>query len=275
MVWTKEEQELIAILDRFVENCSDSEKLKNINYHRLIRQILAKTKGDIKATQAYCQQVLNSSRNLSQNQEINLEDLIDENFAAENYLTRNNIEHQKEVKNFNASQQDLRDYQVFTTSKFKSFWTVFFLLVSFVAIFFTAKKSPNIASSNTYSNIAIFCPTKLIETAQTGIKNRDEALLIKAIADFKDLKQQQGNLLGLECEQVFWETQFIYAIDFLASQGQRKKAVKNLCEISTKYFQNTEVIPWFTRWSNTNPNFSQWLTQYKANNSCPVARYLE
>jgi hypothetical protein len=262
MVWTKEEQELITILDNFVENCSQSHQLKNINCHRLIRQILVETKGEVKATQKYCQQILNSEKKITSNQQVNIEDLLKRDFSEkENYSAIPPITSTNSVNS--------------VTETFKSFWTILFILCSLITIFFTAEKSPNLNSPNTFSNIAIFCPANLMETAKTGIRNRDEAFLIKAIADFKNLKKQQANQLGLECEQILWETQFIYAIDFLASQGRKKEAVKNLCEISTKYFQNKEVIPWFTRWSNTNQNFSQWLINHKSNNSCSVASYLE
>jgi hypothetical protein len=268
MVWTKEETELINILDEFVENCSQSYQLKNINCHRLIRQILSETQGEVEATQKYCQQVLNAEQKITNNQKVNLEDLLKGNFLEkENYSAIPPITSTNSVNSLTETWS--------RTQNFKSFWTILFILCSSIAIFFTAQKSPNLNSLNTYSNIAIFCPANLIETAQTGIRNHDRAFLLKAIAGFQQLKKQQANQLGLECEQILWETQFIYAIDFLASQGRRKEAVKNLCKISTQYFQNKEVIPWFTRWSNTNQNFSQWLTKYKANNSCPVASYLE
>jgi hypothetical protein len=265
MVWTKEEKELITILDNFVENCSQSNQLKNINCHRIIRQILAETKGEVNATQKYCQQILNSDKKITNNQKVNLADLLEEDFSKkENYSAMPPITSINSVIETGTQ-----------TQNFKSFWAILFVLCSLITIFFKAEKSSNLNSPNTFSNIAIFCPANLMETAQAGIRNRDEAFLVKAIADFQQLKKQQANQLGLECEQILWETQFIYAIDFLASQGRRKEAVKNLCKISTKYFQNKEVIPWFTRWSNTNQNFSQWLTKYKANNSCSVASYLE
>lgn len=58
MVWTKEEQELIAILDSFLENCSQSDKFKYSNYHRFLQQILSVTNGEIAATRQYCEQIL-------------------------------------------------------------------------------------------------------------------------------------------------------------------------------------------------------------------------
>lgn len=262
MIWTNKEKELIAILDKFIENCSRAENLKNSSHHRLLEQILAVTKGDVATTKKYCEQILNPQAISQEKKENNLATLKSSGVK-------------QAVTPFEQPQQNYSPSRKIKIKKFKSFWTLLFLLCSIVTIFFIAKKSPYISSSKTFSSIAVICPANLIETARAGITNRDELLLEKAIADFQALKEKQNDLIGIECEQILGEAQFIYAIDFLASQGKQKKAVANLCAISAEYYQNRELIPWFTRWSNTNPDFGEWLTQYKIKNNCSVATYLE
>ena len=265
MSWTKQEQELIAILDDFLANCSKSEKLKNTNYHLLLEQLLLLSKGEVAATKQYCQQILGFEATEQKQDNQNLED----------FITYDNLDFYQSKKSSSKVNNNFPQSTISQTIKFKSFWTLLFLFIASITVFFTAKKDPNLSSVETFSNIAMICPANLIETAKVGIKNREESLLKYAIANLQQLKTEHANQLGTECEQVLWETQFIYAIDFLASQGQTKKAVKNLCEIAPQYYQSKEVIPWFTRWSNTNQNFRQWLNQYKAENKCSVASYLE
>ena len=263
MIWTKKEQELIAILENFIENCPQTESLKNSNYHQLLEQILAVTKGEVAATKKYCEQLL-SPQGISKSKN-----------AEKKLMTENSFSFQQSVKPVAKPQQSFQQSRIFKTRKFNPFWTLLFLLCTTITIFFTAKKSPQISSSKTFSNVAVICPANLMDTAQVGITNRDELLLKQAIADFQALKAKQGNQIAIECQQMLGEAQFIYAIDFLASRGQQKQAVANLCAISAEYYQNRALIPWFTRWSNTNPDFGQWLTQYKIDNNCSVATYLE
>ena len=262
MIWTKEEQELIAILDNFIENCTQTESLKNSNNHRLLEQILAVTKGDVAATRKYCEQLLKSGGISAPKNE-------------EKLVAKKSFSALPAVKPVAPPQQNFQQSRIVKTRKFKPFWTLLFLLCASITIFFTAKTSPRVSSTKTLSNVAMICPANLMETARVGITNHDELLLKQAIADFQALKERQANQIGMECEQMLEEAQFIYAIDFLASRGQQKQAVANLCAISAEYYQNRELIPWFTRWSNTNPDFGQWLTQYKIDNNCTVAIYLE
>ena len=264
MLWTKEESELISVLDSFLESCSQSEKLKDSSPHRLLEQILAVTKGEVTATKQYCQQVLNNGGPIAQQQ-----------LNPENSLVERRDSVASSIDSFNIARETLPRPLVSKTAKFQSFWTLLFLILATVTIFFAAKKLPKTSNVETVSNLATLCPASLLETARIGITNRNELLLEKAIADFQVLEETQGERLGIECQQMLWETQFVYAIDFLASSGQQKQAVENLCNISPQYYQNRETIPWFTRWSNINSEFSQWLTQYKLENDCAVASYLE
>ncbi|VEP15524.1 hypothetical protein H1P_3410007 [Hyella patelloides LEGE 07179] len=267
MVWTKEEQELIAILDSFLENCSQSDKFKYSNYHRFLQQILSVTNGEIAATRQYCEQILGFHKKKNKPQE---ENKISTSISIpQKWRSRKSQASPNQLISHSSPLKKSRQ------PKFKSSWTVLFLISTIVTVFFAAQKSPNIVSFNKISNLATLCPVSLIETAQTGIKNHDKLLLGKAIADIQQLRKKQADRLGIECEQALSEAQFIYAINFIASQGQSKQAVTYLCEISPKYYQNQPVIPWFTRWSNSNQEFKQWLTQYKTNNNCPVASYLE
>ena len=262
MIWTQKEQELIAILDNFVEKCTRTESLKHSNHHRLLEQILAVTKGEVAATKKYCEQLLKSGGISIQKDE--------EKLRAEKSMSV-----RESVNPLEIPQQDFQQSKTRNQKKFKSFWTLLFLICATITIFFTAKKSPRVSSTKTFSNMAVICPVNLMEAAQVGITSHDELLLKQAIADLQSLKERQGNQIGIECEQMLGEAQLIYAIDFLASRGQQKQAVANLCAISTEYYQSRELIPWFTRWSNTNPDFGEWLTQYKIDNNCSVATYLE
>lgn len=263
MVWTEEEQELIAISDRFVADCTQSEKMKNINHYLLLQQILLSNKGNVKAIKKHCQKIIAPQTT---------------DFSEPELFVVSSIQQPIAEKLINSDDKsdnhDNKKVQV-ATKKIRSFWAVLFILFSLVVIFFSAKRSPNLSSNETFSNVATFCPAGLIEKAQQGVINHDKLMLEEAIASLQELKQQQANRLGAECEQILWETQYVYAIDFLASKGQRKPAAETLCSIPPQYYQNKEIIPWFTRWSNTNADFSQWLQQYKITNDCPVANYLE
>ena len=262
MVWTKEEHELIDVLDRFLESCSKSEKLKQSNYYRLLPQIIRVTKGNVRVTEQYCQEILHTAEE-NTSERANDNDIL----SVEKKRSHN-------AQQLHQPNNSLDSTEKFRQPKFKVYWTILFLIGSIFTIFFAAEKSPK-TTPNTFYNVAILCPASAVETARLGLRNHDKPLLEKAIADLQTIREQQGNLLDGECEQMLWKTQFVYAIDFLASQGQTKEAAINLCQISPQYFQNKAVIPWFTRWSNTNREFGQWLEQYKSERSCPVASYLE
>ena len=262
MVWTEEEQELIAVADEFLADCAQLEEMKNINYHLLLQQILLSNRGNAQATRKYCQTVVEAKHRHKEPELFVLS-------SNQPTLTKQSTELEDELAKNEPIKPKVK------TSKIRSFWAALFVLFSLIVIFFSAKKSPNLSSNETFSNVATFCPPNLTKKAQQGIVNHDRLMLEQAIASLQSLKQQQANQLGAECEQILWETQYIYAIDFLASKGQRKPAVETLCSIPAQYYQDKEVIPWFTRWSNTNADFSQWLQQYKINNDCPVATYLE
>lgn len=260
MVWTKEEQDLIAVLDSFVNRCAKSEKMRDVNYYFLLHKILLSTKGEVAATKKDCQTIIDAETK-TEEQEL--------------FVKSHQPINEKPIKLANKLNHDAQNVKKRASSKIKSFWATLFIIFSLIVIFFSAKKSPNLSSNETFSNVATFCPTDLIEKAQKGIVNQDKVILEQAIASLQELKQQQANQLGVECEQILWQTQYVYAINFLASEGERKPAVEVLCSIPAEYYQDKEMIPWFTRWSNANSEFERWLQQYQATNSCSAAAFLQ
>jgi len=270
MDWTNKEQDLIDVLDGFLANCAQSEKLKDENYHLLLERILVETKGDVVETQKRCQEILDRG-------EIVFKDTDQKKIQDEsNSLSISNSSTVSAAENFQPhSEDDVVSQEGLTAPKFKSYWTVLFIALTAATVFFGAKKSPNLTPNNSVADRLVMCPSTLIEKAQLGIKNRRRSFLRQVIADFQQFKSQQPDQAQIDCEEIIWEAQFIYAIDFLASTGQRKEAVRNLCNISPEYYQSKEVIPWFSRWANTNPDFRLWLVEYKSQNNCAIASYLE
>lgn len=256
MVWTKEEEELIAVLDSFINSCAKSEEMQNVNYYLLLQQVLSSTKGEVSATKKYCNIILDTAEVELNEKEPSF--TVDKSYVGERQIKLINNKTTKKA-----------------SSKIKSFWATLFIVSSLIVIFFSAKRSPNLSSNDTVSNVATFCPTDLIEKAQKGIVNQDKVILEEAIASLQELKHSTANQLGVECQQTLWETQYVYAINFLASEGERKPAVEVLCSIPAQYYQDKDVIPWLTRWSNTNSEFERWLQQYQATNDCSAAVFLQ
>lgn len=269
MDWTNKEQDLISVLDSFLADCARSEKLRDENYHLLLERILIETKGDVAATKKYCQEILDRG-------ELVFHDKDQENSRDDHkslsISTSSNVGGEETF----APQRDGLDSQAGLNSpKFKSYWTILFIALTAGTVFFGAKKSPHFSPANNIADRLVMCPSSLIEKAQLGVKNRRKSFLQQAIADFQQFKSQQSSQAMIDCEEILWEAQFIYAIDFLASTGQRKEAVRNLCNISPQYYQSKDVIPWFSRWANTSPDFRLWLVEYKSQNNCVIASYLE
>lgn len=257
MNWTKEERELIALLDRFVARYAESEQFQDGSFYPQILRILATTKGNLQVTEQYCEELLATgsiSLVSSEPQPASPPELITPEPAA-----RPN------------RQQSRMHY----TKKFNPWWTVLFSLVALGTVFFIAKKSPSTSSVTTYQNAALLCSAGVVEAAQKALEQREESFLQEAIASIEETKAEQAGRIDTRCQQLLWETQFIYAIDFLASSGKQKQAVTYLCRIAPQFFQYKDVLPWFARWSNTNSDFAQWLEQYKQTNSCAIAPYLE
>lgn len=270
MDWTNKEQELISVLDHFLADCAQSEKLKGENYHLLLERILIETKGDVVATKKYCQKILDQG-------ELALQDNSQENHRDEySPLSIANAPAIGSEEPLNPHQEvDFVYPGALASPKFKSYWTILFITLTAATVFFVAKKSPHLTPTNNVAERLAMCPSTLIEKAQLGIKNRRKSFLKQAIADFQQFKSKQPAQAKIDCEEIIWEAQFIYAIDFLASTGQRKEATRNLCNISPEYYQSKEVIPWFSRWSNTNQDFRLWLVEYKSQDNCVIASYLE
>ncbi len=266
MDWTNKEQELITVLDRFLADCAQSEKLKGENYHLLLERILIETKGDVVETQRYCQEILAQG-------ELALNDDSQDKYSSLSISNSPTIGSEEPIP---SDQEDnFVPQETPNSPKFKSYWTILFVALTAATVFFGAKKSPHLSPANNVADRFITCPSSLIEKAQLGIKNRRKSFLSQAIADFKQFKAQQPKQAKIDCEEILWEAQFIYAIDFLASNGQRKEAVRNLCNIAPQYYQSKDVIPWFSRWGNTSPDFRLWLVEYKSQNNCVIASYLE
>lgn len=270
MDWTNKEQELIDVLDSFLADCAQSENLKDENYHLLLERILIETKGDVVETQKYCQEILDRG-------EIALHDDSQENLQADYSSLSISSEPTigSEENLYPEPQGEFVTQEGLAAPKFKSYWTFLFIALTAATVFFGAKKSPHLAPSNNVVDRLVMCPVSLIEKAQLGVKNRRKSFLQQAIADFQEFKSQQPKQAKIDCEEILWEAQFIYAIDFLASNGQRKEAVRNLCNISPQYYQSKDVIPWFSRWANTSQDFRLWLVEYKSQNNCVIASYLE
>ncbi len=270
MDWTNKEQELIDVLDSFLADCAQSEKLKDENYHLLLERILIETKGDVGATQKYCRTILDRG-------DIVLQEAGQKNSQSkQNYLSISNSSNPETEETLSPSSEGgFVSQEGLTAPKFKSYWTILFIALTTATVFFVAKKSPNLEPTSNTGNGLVMCPSNLIEKTQVGIKNRQKSLLKQAIADFQQIKSKQPPQTKIDCEEIIWEAQLIYAIDFLASTGQRKEATRTLCNISPQYYQSKEVIPWFSRWSNTNQDFRLWLVEYKSQNNCAIASYLE
>lgn len=264
MNWTKEEQELIVLFDSYIKKCSNSAFMQDGVFYRYIPQILAITQGDVRKTSEYCQEVITTgSFSLHKQQppdKLKIAPAASE-FAPENVSKVN--------------PQGWQETRLHYTKKFSLFWTALFVLGAIGTVFFLAKRSPNVDSVNVYQNLASFCPSNLLENAQSALDRREESAIATAIAQIEQLEIQQAGRLAPECRQILGQSQLVYAIEFLASSGRQKQAVPYLCKVTPEFLQDKEVVPWFARWSNINVDFASWLQDYKIKNSCPSAPYLE
>ncbi len=265
MNWTEEEQELIAIFDSYIEKCSTSAFMQDGTFYRYIPQILAVTQGDVRKTSQYCQEVI-ATGSFSPFKQQQSPSRLKISAAASAVAP-------EEIPIIRP--QGWQEARLHYTRKFSVFWTALFAGIAASTVFFLAKRSPNIDSVSTYQNLALFCPSSVLANARSALERRDGAAIFSAIAELEKLEVQQAGKLDPECQQILWQSQLIYAIEFLASSGKQKQAVTYLCKISPDFLQDKGITPWFARWSNTNNSFAAWLSDYKLRNSCAAASYLE
>lgn len=275
MAFPQEKKELAEFLNEFMPKLEE----KAERPQRVIQQVLFRTQKEPSVAKELFELILKSDSPIPSGEEVARVDNLIVNHPVLSMTSNHPQEEPNKSEESNSSSSN-------RSSKPHRILGIIFVIAVGIVWFISTRENPE-NLQNTPDNGSLQSCKKQIEEANKAILVLDKIRLENVINEMKICQRQETDNLSPEFYQKLYDAQYSYAIDLLANNATQaediKKAVKVLCEIPKYYYEQTNKIPWFRRWSNkyqTNQfNFEKWLDEEffgaESTNQCPAADFLK